>query len=189
MSEPAPAEDEVKSSYEETPHFKQLFWNFDQDVLHLKWVPTSYNQKVRDAFDGYITSVDALSAAFTKKNCTQGEIEDRDLLRSAAHTKTATVLVEKGLVPNQMVGRIVVRAFLVDLGLDCISQARRADVRREGEEVVDVPRFSAERSRSIQDHCFSICPQLEQADYCRAGQYINRDAKNYLTENRSLDGD
>jgi hypothetical protein len=52
---------------------------------------------------------------------------DADEFRSLKHDEAAAVLVESGVVPTEFLGRIVVRAYLVDIGDDRIDSARQAD--------------------------------------------------------------
>ena len=123
--EEMPTKEEVQKIFEEQELFKQLFWNFYQNVLHLSYKPENYTPEFREKFEKYKESV-AVSLYAAQKGDAD-EIKEKDLARSRCHDEAARQLVKDGLVETEFLGRILVRAFLVDEGKDYIDSARQAD--------------------------------------------------------------
>jgi len=125
-----PTREEIRASFEELEEFKQLFWDFEQDVLHLAYNREKYSAQFNKAFRDYtIKAVDSLFESEVRANDAD-QMREKDLVRSRFHNAAADALVEGKVVPNQYVGRIIVRAFLVDEKKDHIPSARLSDRQR-----------------------------------------------------------
>jgi len=119
---------EIADLFEKQEEFKSLFWDFYKGVVHLAYVPNGHSDEFNQAFIEYKDRVlESLQASRGKDPAMATE---KDRLRSAAHDKAAEILVKNGESPNELVGRILVRAFLVDEGSDVVESAQQADMNR-----------------------------------------------------------
>ena len=124
-SDTPPTREEVVKAFEEGEPFKQLFWNFNEQVLHLAYDPGKHSDKFNRLFDGYRVDAAASIAAVQKGD--RDDIFEKDRIRSESHNEVARQLVEDGVVGKEKLARILVRAFLVDVGEDYIPSARLSD--------------------------------------------------------------
>lgn len=127
--EMAPTEEDVKAVFEESPDFKSLFWDFEQDVLHLKYNPKKMSKDFNKSFANYRIRVRASLEEIGKGSNVEA-MRQKDLERSSAHDKVAAVLVQEGVAETEFIARAVVRAFLIDVGEDYLQSARQADALR-----------------------------------------------------------
>lgn len=128
--EMAPTEEDVKAVFEESPDFKSLFWDFEQDVLHLKYNSKKMSNDFNESFAEYRIRVKASLEEIGRGNNAEA-MKQKDLERSLAHNKVAAVLVQEGVSETEFVARALVRAFLIDVGEDYLQSARQADALRE----------------------------------------------------------
>lgn len=173
------SEVEVVEAFEGTEEFKSMFWDFNEDCLHLAYNPEKLPQEFRAKFEEYKQSVYAsLRSIEEGKNIET--MRAKDMARSEAHNKVAQVLVSSGLVSTEFLGRMTVRAFLVDSGMDYISSARQADLLRRLRDAQDtktiaralsdgissrrVKVFAPERAIAIREK-FSSFGIVRRADY------------------------
>lgn len=160
---PPPTREEVIEVYEsDSPLFKELFWNFYQEVLHLSFAKERYSKRFNEAFSEYQSKI------FSSRSvANSGDVEDtsnKDFIVSQAHNKAAMMLVEDGVSPNEIQARMIIRAFLLDLGMDTMTSARKADFTRQFADLPDdasrryllkqadlqnVPTFSAESKHDV----------------------------------------
>lgn len=179
-SDTPPTREEVVKAFEEGEPFKQLFWNFNERVLHLAYDPGKHSDKFNRLFDGYRVDAAASIAAVQKGD--RDEIIEKDRIRSESHNEVARQLVEDGIVGNEyLLARILVRAFLVDIGEDYIPSARLSDqlrrmralpdreavIRYHGEvsaETKEVKRFSPESIVQIREQFLKEHPQSSFVD-------------------------
>lgn len=117
--------EEVASVYEQEESFKQLFWNFYEDVLHLSYDPNHYSSEFNRFFERY--RVVAKLSVKAAQSGDREEIIERDRIRSEGHNNAARQLVKDEVVETEYLARIPVRAFLVDIGEDYIASARLSD--------------------------------------------------------------
>lgn len=152
-----PTKDEVRATFEDSESFKQLFWNFCEGVLHLTYDKGQYSSKFCEAFEEYrIAARKELLTFATGKD--RDEMTEADRERSKRHDKVAEVLVQDGVVGTKYLARILVRAFLVDLGEDNISSARVADQQR-------VLRNLASDRRAVADYLGSVDLQAKAEEF------------------------
>jgi hypothetical protein len=125
-----PIEDrEIIELFEESEAFKQLFWNFNGQVLHLSYNPDLFSNRFNKGFSDYIVGADeSLFADGGGKDIDQ--MNEKDLERSRLHDEAARLLVAEGVVASNFIARFLLRAFLVDIGKDYISSARLSDRQR-----------------------------------------------------------
>lgn len=118
---------EVAQVFEEQEDFKQLFWDFES-ILHLGYDPARFSLGFQRAFEEYKVKVITLGRV---PKISLDDVRAADLERSEYHNKAAAVLVKDGLVCSEFLGRMVVRALLLDIGMDSISSARQGDLARQ----------------------------------------------------------
>ena len=190
-----PTREEVAQVFEGQEEFKQLFWDFYQDVLHLGYKKEKYSPDFRKAFNGYRLAVKESFEA-VRKGKDQEKMFEKDRLRSLAHNEAARILVDEGIAPTELLARVIVRAFLVDIGCDYIPSARQADQlrilrslpdrttlvkflmeSRRSKETGSV--FSLERATGIQEEFFKV-HQKEKIDFVKR--------KNFFEEPADLSG-
>lgn len=121
-----PKRDEIVTAYEGTEAFKQLFWNFYEDVLHLAYNPKSHSSRFNELFEEYrVVAMVSLEAA--GRGADKDVIIEKDRQRSGVHDQTAEQLVKDNKAGTKYLARMAVRAFLVDVREDYIVSARLAD--------------------------------------------------------------
>lgn len=166
-------EREVAEAYEETEEFKALFWDFNEDCVHLAYNPASLPIEFNKAFEDYKKSVYESLRSVEEAGGVES-IRAKDHNRSGHHNEAARVLVDKGLVASEFVGRIIVRAFLVDIGMDYVKSARLGDLQRRLRDAPD--RRSLAKAIETDIHLnrknkfFSLERAKEiQEEFCRRG--------------------
>lgn len=123
------SKEEVIEVFEEQEKFKALFWDFYGHVIHLEYKEADYPVEFREAFEDYkVKALDSIHAAYSGKD--KQIVRFKDRVRSEAHDKAAKLLAAGDFAPNEFVGRILTRAFLVDVGHDVVDSARKADMYR-----------------------------------------------------------
>lgn len=169
-----PEYNEVAQVFEEREGFKKLFWDFYESVLHLKYNQERYSFSFRKAFEKYKLAVSE-SLGAVRNGRDEDTIREKDRLRSVAHNDAAEMLVDNGVVSTEFLARIIIRAFLVDVGCDYISSARLADRLRILRELPDrsallrflmsepstggdIPFFSTEQARTLQEEFLRAHP-------------------------------
>lgn len=179
----SPSEEDVKVAFEDGESFKQLFWNFYEDVLHLSYEAKRYSPKLRQIFEEYRLAAKRELLTFNAgKN--KEEMIKADRERSEKHDQVAEVLVQEGIAETKYIARILTRAFLVDLGEDWISSARVADQQRVLRNLNDsksvanflsmvelqarAERFSPERQSLIQEEYLKKQPK---ASFVEKGRF------------------
>lgn len=184
-----PTFEEAAPVYEETSDFKQLFWNFEQDVVHLRYKPEKYNQKVREAVSSYLHAVLESQGVYLERGLNADRIASVDANRKLMHSKAGEILHDQGVVPNFFVGRIVIRAFLIDRGLDSIRSARREETEQESDGLsIKLPRFTPERATDLLDSYLQIHPEIDfDQDYCQRTRYETMSAN--FVASRDYTGD
>lgn len=184
------SKEEVVKAYEQEESFKQLFWNFSEKALHLAYDPSHYSAEFNHLFGEY-----RVVARFSVEAAQKGdrdEIIEKDRVRSIGHNKAARQLVEDGLTETEYIARILVRAFLVDVGEDYIASARLSDQIRvlraldsreakvsylaRVQETGGVEEFSPESIFSIQQEFLQRHPQTA---YANRLNYLSARSVNY----------
>lgn len=175
-----PTREEVVKVFEEGEPFKQLFWNFNERVLHLAYVPGKHSDKFNQLFEDY--RVKAAVSVMASQRGDREEIIGKDRIRSESHNRTAQQLVEDGVADTEYLARILVRAFLVDVGEDYVRSARLSDqlrrmralqddrqavIKYHGEvsaETKDVKMFSSESIAQIREQFLKEHPHSSFID-------------------------
>lgn len=142
----------VTAVFEEGPGFKEIFWNFYEHVLRLRYNGQKMSEEFNQRFEEYKVKVRALQEIVGRSRSAE-EVTERDKERSKAHDGVAKVLVEENIAKTEFIARAIVRAFLIDEGLDRPESARQADELRvvrnlESEEAVTRYLVAVEASRS-----------------------------------------
>jgi len=138
---------EIRNFFEQQEQFKAFFWDFDSRVIHLCYQPENYTKNFRQAFKNYQQKV--LASLYSISSGNPDLVRKRDQIRSQAHDQAAKVLVEERIVPTKFLGRILVRAFLVDQKGDVIKSARQADMLRVLRNVADNPKAIAQTKKKF----------------------------------------
>ncbi|MGB9911022.1 MAG: hypothetical protein ACPLKP_00205 [Microgenomates group bacterium] len=145
------SDEEIEAAFWQTEEFKQFFWDFNEYVIHLGYDEGLYPPEFRELLEKYIEAVhDCFNAA---QSGNPDLLKEKDLERSRLHDETARALLKSGRFPDEVcqiiekafgetnpltannikefLARILVRAFLVDMGEDYIESARQSDLLRK----------------------------------------------------------
>ena len=194
-----PTREEIITIYEKDESFKQLFWNFNEEVLHLGYDLNKYSAKFNSLFMKYrVLAKQSVSATIGGG---KEEIISKDRDRSIGHDEAARQLVEDSVIESEYLARIVVRSFLIDIGEDSVKSARLSDRLRTlrtlesdeariryyatAEEAGRVPRFSTESRFEIQNDFLQAHPEclfVKKQDFLydtQAGLRPQGDQENY----------
>jgi hypothetical protein len=118
-------EEEKHRAFEESELAKTAILSFAQKDAHLSYKREFYDEETRKSVDEYIAATRDLFKM--TRNGSRDEIISADALRSGYHQSLAYTLTEKGITPNQKMGKAFARLILIDKGLDTFESAAVPD--------------------------------------------------------------